>query len=76
MPGREGRVDLFWKDSIQAHDTATERATTARMLPLDLLRAWPLFKSNVNGCFPVSIWFEIVASHSLCCSSRTVATYE
>ncbi len=36
-----GQVDLFWKDSIQAHDTATERATTARMLPLDLLRAWP-----------------------------------
>jgi hypothetical protein len=44
MPGREGRVDLFWKDSIQAHDTATERATTARMLPLDLLRAWPFQK--------------------------------
>lgn len=44
MPGREGRVDLFWEDSIQAHNTATERATTARMLPLDLLRAWPFQK--------------------------------
>ena len=41
-----GQVDLFWKDPIQAHDTATERAITARMLPLDLLRAW-LFRSVI-----------------------------
>ena len=45
MPGREARVDLFWKDSIQAHNTATERALSARMLPQDLLRAWPFYNS-------------------------------
>jgi hypothetical protein len=30
---------------LQAHNTATERALSARMLPQDLLRAWPFYNS-------------------------------
>ena len=44
-----GHVDLFWKDSMQAHDTATERAITARMLPTGPSSGHGLFRRVIHA---------------------------